>query len=357
MRLRKIYSNITGKIAVAALAAGLVLFSSAPVFANGSPAPNNQPNLPGFCVPFNAPVALGSGQPFNQHIAGAYCQPFAWAKGSHQIDVLTEGATYNSSYWDWPQNPALYSYVQKTLKAGRATLTYDRMGTGKSSHPVSTDITMAADAYVLHEIIQVLHLVGYNNVNSIGHSYGSGIALHEAGTYNDTSRVVLTGYLHTPRNDVVAGATYPANQDPAFAGQGLDNGYLTTKPGTRKTSFYSTAASQQVIDYDEAHKDLVSGTGFGGYFADRAVPAGTNLTNQITAPVLLIDGQQDFVFCFNPAYLDCTDESAVLAHEAPYFTGTASLTAKTVPNTGHDLTLHPSANDSFATINSWIKTH
>ena len=35
-------------------------------------------------------------------------------------------------------------------------------------------------------------------MNLIGHSLGSVISIQEAGTYNDVSRVVVTGLLHVP---------------------------------------------------------------------------------------------------------------------------------------------------------------
>lgn len=310
----------------------------------------------GFCISHTVPVSLAPGQPFDKRVYGTYCQPFHWAKGQHQLDVLVHGTTYNSTYWDWPQDPALYSYVDKTLAAGRATFAYDRIGSGKSSIPVSTDVTMPSSAYVLHELIQGFRLLGYKQINSIGHSMGSGVAMREAATYNDPNRVVLTGYLHAGRNPAVVAAVYQANLDPLFAGRGLDNGYLTSTPGG-KSVFYSSSADPAVIAYDEAHKDIASGTFFGDYIADRAVPAGANLANQVKAPVLLIDGQQDKVFCFSPGGLDCTNQASVQANEAPYYTGAASLTLDTVPDTGHDLALHPSANSSFAMINSWIHSH
>jgi pimeloyl-ACP methyl ester carboxylesterase len=279
--------------------------------------------------------------------------------------VLTAGATYNGTYWDWPQQPARYSYVRKTLGAGRATVSYDRLGSGASSHPVSTDITMDADAFVLHEIVQVLRLIGYQQVNSVGHSYGSGIAMREASVYRDVNRLVLTGYLHAGRNPVVAAATYPANQDPLFAGRGLDGGYLTTTPAAggnvsgRQAAFYSASAEQAVIDFDDQHKDLVSSTGFGGYFADKAAPPAVNPSSQITVPVLLIDGRQDAVFCFNADLggLDCNNSAALYGHEAPYYARAASLALVVVPSSGHDLNLHPSAGDSFAVIDEWLTSH
>lgn len=339
------------------LAAGLLglgssLFVTMPALA----AENNHIDRFGFCVSHTVPVALAPGQPFNKKVYGTYCQPFKWARGQHQLDVLVHGTTYNSSYWDWPQNSALYSYTNKTLAAGRATFAYDRIGSGKSSIPVSTDVTMPNSAYVLHELVQGFRLLGYRQINTIGHSMGSGVVMREAATYNDANRVVLTGYLHAGRNPEVVAAVYQANLDPMFAGRGLDDGYLTSTPDG-KSVFFSSSADPSVIAYDTAHKDIASGTFFNGYIVDRAVPAGTNLANQVKAPVLLIDGQQDKVFCFSPGGLDCTNQTGVEANEAPYYTAAKSFTVKTVADTGHDLTLHPSANDSFATINNWILTH
>lgn len=324
---------------------------------------------PGHCLSFDLPVSSAPGQPYTWKIATTFCAPKHWAKGQHQVDVLTHGTTYSSSYWDWPQNPALYSYVDKTLAAGRATLNYDRPGVGKSrnldgSRPASTDLTIENNAYVLHEIIQDLHHVGFKQINSIGHSMGSGTAMREASTYNDVDRLVLTGYLHGGRNPIVVNAVYQANLDPMFAGQpGVDDGYLTSTPATATTpsgkqqAFYSSSAEQSVIDYDDAHKDIASSTFFNGYIADRATPAAVNLSQGVKVPVLLIDGQEDAVFCFANGGRDCANPPSVVAAEAPYYTNAASFTLNIVPDTGHDIALHPSANVSFGDINTWLQTH
>lgn len=351
MHIKKVLSS---GLAVS-MSLGMALVATMPTSAS---AMNIMATQPGHCLTFNLPVSPAPGEPHSWDVATTFCAPKHWARGQHQVDVLTHGATYNSTYWDWPQDPALYSYVDKTLGAGRATLAYDRPGAGNSTHPLSTDLTITNNAFVLHQIIQDLRLVGFKQVNSIGHSMGSGTAMREASTYNDVDRLVLTGYLHAGRNPIVAAATNQlANQDPLFAGMGLDDGYLTTTPTGRQDAFYSSSADPSVIAYDNAHKDVVSSTFFGGYIADRAVPAGSNLSNAVKAPVLLVDGQQDAVFCFSPGGLDCTNQVGVQANEAPYYTGVASFTVVTVPDTGHNLNLHPSANQSFATINNWLQTH
>jgi pimeloyl-ACP methyl ester carboxylesterase len=316
----------------------------------------------GNCRSVSLPVALSTGAPVNQTVSGTLCTPY-YPATTHSVDVLTPGATYNGTYWNWPQDPSLYSYVNKTLSAGRATFDYDRIGTGNSSHPLSTEITFQSDSYVLHQIISWLRSSeGYWYVNSVAHSYGSGLAVNEAGEYKDVSELVVTGFLHdltNPNFAKISTDLYPANLDPEFAGQNLDSGYLTTIPGTRGSLFYDQAtANPNVIAYDEAHKDTISATNLATGLPVAELPAGLNASNAITAPVLLVVGQDDGLFCGAvPTTPNCTSDSSVLSFEAPYYTSAASLTAETIPNTGHDLALSPSANQSFAVINNWIRRH
>jgi pimeloyl-ACP methyl ester carboxylesterase len=312
------------------------------------------PSHKGVCLSAKLPVAAAPEQPKDWRVQVTLCQPF---RVTHEVDVLTHGATYTGSYWDWPQNPSLYSYVGKTLADGRATLTYDRIGNGNSTRPLSTDITMASDAYVLHQLVVLVKALGYGHVNSISHSYGSGVALQEATTYADVDAVVLSGYLHRPSNPAVTAGNYPANTDPKFLAAGLDNGYLTSRPGVRGTSFHSPTSDPAVVAYDEAQKDLVSLTGLLGFLGARAVPAATNISNTITVPVLVVNGQQDAIFCYQPAVWNCADAALVTANEAPYYATAADFSVVTIPDSGHDLTLHPSANDSYNVISNWLELH
>jgi pimeloyl-ACP methyl ester carboxylesterase len=209
-------------------------------------------------------------------------------------------------------------------------------------------VTVQADAYVLHQIVSWTKAQGYNQVNLIGHSYGSIVTAQEAGTYNDATRVVLTGLTHALDG--------PATLDPEFALSTLDVGYLTTLPGSRHV-FYSSFADPAVITYDEAHKDLFSEAGVTSEATTFFVPAPLNASNGITAPVLLLLGQEDALFCTLPAALDCSSSDSLLHAEQPYYTAAASLTTKIVPKTGHDIALHPSAPQSFQVIETWIETH
>lgn len=306
----------------------------------------------GWCTQFTKRVAPAAGQQKKWTVSGTYCEPW---RHNGAADVLTHGATYTRSYWDWPQQPGTYSYVNKTLAAGRVVVAYDRIGNGASTRPLSTEITMATDAYVLHQLIQELKQYGFKKINSVSHSYGSGVAIAEAATYKDVNKVVLTGYLHAASNPAVSATMYPAIQDPAFANKGIDAEYLTTKPNTRGASFHATTTDPKIVAYDEAHKDLVSRTGFLDFLGQRNVPVADNLSNKITVPILSLTGEKDAIFCHDPAVLNCSDTAAVTAKEAPYYAKSMALKVAVVKGSGHDLTLHPTANDSFRQIDAWLK--
>jgi pimeloyl-ACP methyl ester carboxylesterase len=306
----------------------------------------------GSCTNVSVPVTLG-GAPWR--VKGSLCTPDTYAGGVRRVDVLVHGGTYNSSYWNWPLQPDRYSYVRKTTHAGRAAFAYDRPGSVAGGLPPSVSLTAGADADVLHQLIAWLRGQSFRQVTVVGHSLGSIISVAESGTYNDADRLVVTGLLHH-QGDAPPPQYYQASLDPQFAGVVTDPGYLTTVPGTRGAAFYDTAsADPNVIAYDEAHKDVMSADEAGDAAAHVIAPAGQNDANKVRIPVLLVVGQNDRNYCGTT--VDCSTADGVRASEAAYYTSAPSLTALPVPATGHSITLHPSADQSFASIDRWIKTH
>ena len=316
---------------------------------------------PGTCNEIQLPVALAPDQPADQTISGTLCIPLWWSSPNHAIDILVHGSTYNRAYWNWPINTSAYSYVDNTLLSGRATFAYDNLGAGLSSHPLSSTVTVDAEAYALHQVIAWVHgQLGYGTVHVIGHSLGSIIAVDESATYHDEEALVLTGYTHG-LNAAHAAATgnafYAASSDPQFASLGLDPGYLTTVPGIRGTLFYSSIADPDIIAYDEAHKDTLPVAAPTTGTAQILAPADGNIANSVTVPVLEVLGQEDYFYCGTGSNIDCTDPAAVKAFDSPYFNHAPSLTVQVTPFSGHDLALHPTNPLTFAGINYWILAH
>ncbi len=311
----------------------------------------------GTCKSFNVPVALATGQSRQYTIYGQLCNPAGGA--SKAVQLLVPGATYGHVYWDFPYQPRTYSYVRALNAAGYSTFNIDRIGTGQSSHPDLSVVTVTMDieAYILHEIVRDLRggsISGqqFARVLLVGHSLGSGVVWIEAGTYHDVDGVIVSGLAHhfnATKLASVFSTLYPAMLDPRFSGDGYGAEYVTTEPGTRASDFYyQPGADPNVIATDEATKE----TAADGEASTFGLVEADGISTQITAPVLLVLGQQDSIFCGVLA-TDCSSAASVLQAEAPFYSAQAHLQVVVIPNAGHDLNLHKAAPAWFAAAAAW----
>jgi pimeloyl-ACP methyl ester carboxylesterase len=274
------------------------------------------------------------------------------------VQVLVSGATYNHSYWDFPYQPDTYSYVEAMENAGYAVFNYDRLGYGLSDHPAATLITIEADAYVLHQIVQDLRsgaVEGYafSQVLLVGHSFGSAISIEEAATYADVDGLLLSGFLHYEDPAVLPELTTDvelADLDPNF--QDLPPGYLTSVPNSRGSLFYyQPNADPQVIATDEATKDVVTDSEVASFFT----VSNSTISQFIQVPVLEAVGQYDNIFCLG--LLSCTNGASVWDYESLYYSPQADLRVIVVPDAGHALNLQLNASTAwFPQAIHWIQT-
>ena len=299
------------------------------------------------CHDYTVPVALASGQPANYSVWGELCATPAEMAAGTTVQLLIHGATYTHVYWDFGTTDGIrYSYARDLAAAGIPTFAIDQLGAGNSSQPPSADITIQVAAFADHQVVQALLTGGvggvqFGKVVLVGHSFGSIAGSLEAATYHDVAGVILTGIAHSQPSFPVQAEQdlYPAIDDPMFANSGLDPGYLTTVPGTRGYLFYNLRdAGSAVITADEASKGVISGTEFGTGLPVQTSP----ITNQITVPVLIVDGSKDQIDCgpqVGGGTYDCSSGAAIAQQEAPYYAAAAQLRACVVPNSGHDINL------------------
>lgn len=310
------------------------------------------------CVTTTLPVALAAGGPADQTIWGQLCTPTGKPVPS-TVQVLVHGATYDHNYWDFPYEPETYSYVREAVSSGFATFTIDRLGSGSSSRPVSSELDLYVAGYTVHQVVQALRggeLGGraFPKVVAVGHSMGSGAIWSEASTYHDVDGVIITGLTHAYNSQGRAAAiasSAPANLYPQWAG--LDSGYLTTIPGTRDDVFYNTAlADPEVIAVDEQLKqpyalgDLLS--------LDSLMTDGSS--GGITVPVLLVMGEQDSLFCGGDG-TDCSTAASLRADEAPFYASAPSFTTYVLDDSGHDVNLHYHAGAWYGVATGWVWKH
>lgn len=307
------------------------------------------------CERLSFPVALAAGQPATYHVVGWLC-----GRGSikhRTIQVLLHGATYGHVYWDFPYQPERYSYVRALTAAGYATLSLDRIGIGESDHPPANDVTIASNAYVVHQVIQSLRSgtldvpsfgrVTGSRVMLVGHSLGSVVSVAEAATYHDVDGVILTGLLHNPGPGLyeIAANLVPTSLDPVLAPRNLPAGYLTTLAGKRGEPFfyYSPTTDPAVVAKDELTKETATPGEFGDFWASVA------LSPQIDVPVFSIVGDKDRCFCATEA---CASEG-LLAAEQQYFSPAAKLKTASIPLSAHDINLHKQAPLWYGLAAAW----
>jgi pimeloyl-ACP methyl ester carboxylesterase len=289
-----------------------------------------------------------------QHVFGVLC-----SRGSlrHKtVQIALHGATYSHLYWDWPFQPEIYSYLRRATASGYAVLDIDRIGIGRSDHPPAAAVDIAANAHVVHQIVQALRggdlvvpsfgRVRAERVALVGHSLGSLTAIQEAATYADVDGVVLTGLTHnvTPVLGESAVNFYPASLDPRFAGRNIPDGYLTTLPGTRTIFYQAPFYDPRVFALDEQTKETVTVTELNTAFPALALSGG------IHVPVLVVVGDFDLAFCNPPS---CS-ASGSLASEPSFYAPDACAEAVAIPASGHDLNLHYTAPLTYFTILRWM---
>jgi pimeloyl-ACP methyl ester carboxylesterase len=337
--------------------APIMVAGCALILASNSGAPAGATTSSTTCRNVAVSVSVG-GQP--GAIAGTLCSP----PGATTIQLLIPGWTYNRSYWSLSYEPATYSYVEAANKAGFATLAIDRLGTGRSLHPLSLFDTLQTDVGTVHLVVSALHdgSLGtrYHRIIEVGHSLGSIIAANEAGVYHDVNALITTGYSHslnyTNAYIEIAGHDELASGDPQFANLRLDPLYLTSEPGTRGLFNYAPNTDPAVLGLDETSlKDvdnLIEGATTAAYPFD-------NVDRTLNIPVLDVTGDHDAIFCgLNTA--SCTSSQALASFERSFYGPRATVEAFLVPDTGHDINLERSAPLAYAQMinfSNWFIGH
>ena len=355
------------------------------------------------CSDVEVPVALAEGQPATEHIYGRLCVPAG--RSPDTIQLLVHGIISTADYWEFPDPTSgtdRYNYAAAANEAGFATLAIDRIGSRHSSHPLSTTITIASNAYTVHQVVQAIRSgevrspdgEPFDKVVFVGHSYGTFIGWYELTRYDDVDAAVFTAAFEevtVTASLVVPTSTYPAFLDPAFAGQGLDPGYLTSLPGTRDEMVYEPAeVDPAVVAYDEATKSTMTQWETSNY------PLILNTPLDIKVPVLLVAGELDSLFCkenfaaipppaggsgpiggaigdlaapLEDATLpqsqevtgsrlggaNCESTEALIADEQAHLgPNVPSVDAFVLPDAGHMLNQALNSDEYFAATNDWI---
>jgi pimeloyl-ACP methyl ester carboxylesterase len=289
-----------------------------------------------------------------QQVYGQFCSRGAIGQTT-PVQILIHGGSYNHAYWDWPYQPEKYSYVAAATKKGYATLNIDRLGYGRSDHPLPVTLDFRVAGYVTHQLVQYLRsgAVGpqFEKVILNGHSMGGLTAQREASAYKDVDGVIVTGVGHNfaPKGIAqVADKFYPADLDPKFLGK-IPPGYLTTLPGNRAKTFVQPGDYDPGIEpVEEDLKDTLSPTELTGITLDSYDPS---ITRGIEAPVLYALGQHDLIWC--PTTEDCNTDPQPAA-EGSFYGAAAEYSSYIVPDSAHSVNVTASAPLFYDATFRWM---
>ena len=126
----------------------------------------------------------------------------------------------------------------------------------------------------------------------------------------------------------------------------MPDGYLTTRPGIREL-LYATAADPNVIAMDELTKETIT---LGELATFAPLVSSPSNAQAIQVPVLIVNGQNDNLFCTPPL---CSEAQL----EASYYPPAAQAEVQVIPNAGHSLNLDPNAHTFFSQAIAWSEQH
>ncbi|TGO12115.1 hypothetical protein BTUL_0094g00270 [Botrytis tulipae] len=316
------------------------------------------------------------------NISTMYCKPDADNSSNPTIQVLTHGIGFDKTYWDLPYNNFNYSYIDMaTANYSYHTLSFDRLGTGASSHgeplnEIQSYIEVAATAALTTMLrngtFPSAMNTSYSRIVHIGHSFGSAQTYALANMYpNITDGIVLTGF--TMNSSFVSSFAAGGNFQQAQENQPSRFFNFTANIGTTDISLSSPEAvpagymvssnaaankylflkpnyyDPSILTYTESTKQTVTQ---GELLTLGSLP----MTNNYAGPVMVIDGDADLPYCGS----DClatggvADSLAAMVKDSFPNVGENDFEAYIQPNTGHGINLHYNATGAYGVWLDWL---
>ncbi|KAL4981662.1 Alpha/Beta hydrolase protein [Aspergillus falconensis] len=291
------------------------------------------------------------------NISFRYCEPSRAVARNGVVQVLTHGLGFDKAYWDFADG---YSYIASATAAGYATLSYDRLGVGRSERADPyLDVQAATQVAILARFSELLRegklsskIPTPNKLVHVGHSFGSLLVNSLAvNAPNVTDGLVLTGFGHDfswSANFQLCYGFEIARFNEPLRFHDYGSGYLTwgNEFDNQCAAFTYPYFDPRVLHEAELRKapfaiaELLS---FG--ITPLAAP-------QFADPVLILNGEQDLSFCGG----DC--HGVLGAKKSPslsVFPKASPLATYIQPNAGHAVNLHYNATAGYEVILSFLQ--
>lgn len=306
-------------------------------------------------------------------ISGRFCEPEVQVAGrENKIQLLVHGITVDKNYWSGGGYPTgfdgdTYSWIAYASKLGYPTLSIDRLGYANSSHPDPIlEVQVPSQVEVHHNIITQLRNgdIGgrkFSKIAFVGHSFGSVLGNSHSTTYpDDIDALILSGYTKfikpTLPGIAITPLVLPASLvSDRFSDLALGYFAMSNEDGRISLLFTNDQSEwpEEMIALDkETYQTVTVGEFISAIFS-------TNVANDYTGPVQVITGHKDQVFC-GISLPEITGETNCGEGDLNLIAQTATLYPKAnysfveIPDTGHVLNLHYTANQTFKAAHDWL---
>jgi pimeloyl-ACP methyl ester carboxylesterase len=176
--------------------------------------------------------------------------------------------------------------------------------------------------------------------------------LVEDAAHHDLDGLVLTGMLHTtaPLHAKAIDLFHQASEDELLKDRAdWPENYATHKPGNRARLLEAPGRVPAPIS---AYNEAIKGTATLGEGMTLTETYAPELSRAVRVPTLIVVGALDQLFSAGEG-AGQADTDAVLARERACYSEAAQLEIVVVPDTGHALTIHPTAPEYFAATVEW----
>jgi pimeloyl-ACP methyl ester carboxylesterase len=283
------------------------------------------------------------------------CYPRTSAPSTATIQFLIPGIGYDRNYWNFAPN---YSFVDVAASHGYTTFSYDRPGTGRSSHPNPIQVMqLPFEIEVAHQLISKVRSGAiasqpFTSVVGVGHSYGSYTTLGLTAKYPaDFDAAVLTGFSPDTSGALLAFAT----TDLVIASGAvperfahLSNGYLTANSivGNQAFFFRAPGFDPDLLNLSESKKDTIA---IGEFLTASLLPVAENFTGLVD----IVNGENDLPNCHGNCLVPYNKQTAAIEKIFPNAGSGSDWYVG--PGAGHGLNLHYAAKGAFEHIQSFVK--
>lgn len=295
----------------------------------------------------------GGSYPLRGHITA----PRQALQGTPSAALYYHGLSYGEFFWRFRAVPG-YDTSRELARAGRISVTVDRLGYGASTGPAGSAICYGSQADIAKQLLDALKAGAYRTeglpplrfgkVALVGHSAGAFIGEIAAYSFAGIDALAMISYGDAGASPLAVTTAASASLTCAGGGEPQDAdgpdgyAYFGATPEDFRAAHLNAPTDPAVADAATAMRtrdpcgDLQSVT------AALAVDqVGAQL---VSGPVLVLAGEQDALF----------PPPTVELQAARMRLGGATVTAVTLPGTGHGITLGRTAPEFRRALAGWL---